>query len=98
MNNILFGLLYFLSLLQKFVPHTHARGKIIFDLNCRHLHSLLRAMLFPVIEPTHLKACHLISDRANTMITKKMTALSAERLSDPISVGLPGCPPAHCTC
>lgn len=27
-----------------------------------------------------------------------MTALPTERLSDPISVGLPGCPPAHCTC
>ena len=48
MNDILFGLLYFLSPVAEigFVPHTPARREIIFDLNCRHLHSLLAAMLF----------------------------------------------------
>lgn len=52
-----------------FVPHTPARSKIIFDLNCLHLHSLLRTILFPLIWPLHLKACHLLSNQANTMIT-----------------------------
>lgn len=52
-----------------FVPHAPARRKIISDLNCCHLYSLLRAILFPLIYPIPLKAQHLCSDPANTVIT-----------------------------
>ena len=38
--------------------------------------------------------CH----KQAVLTQEKMTALPAERLSDPISVGLPGWAPAHCTC
>ena len=33
-----------------------------------------------------------------TRWSQKRTALPSERPTDPISVGLPGCPRAHCTC
>lgn len=49
--------------------------------------------------PTHL--AYSLKSLPSTKLTwwsHKMTALPTERLSDPISVGLPGCPPAHCTC
>lgn len=52
-----------------FVPHAPARRKIISDPNCCHLYSLLRAILFPLIYPIPLKAHHLCSDPANTVIT-----------------------------
>lgn len=49
--------------------------------------------------PTHL--AYSLKSLPSTKLTwwsHKMTALPKKRLSDPISVGLPGCPPAHCTC
>lgn len=52
-----------------FVPHAPARRKIISDPNCRHLYSVLRVILFPLIYPIHLKAHHLFGDPANTVIT-----------------------------
>lgn len=51
-----------------FVPHAPARQKIISDLNCCHLYSL-RAIIFPLIYPIHLKARHLFGDPANMVIT-----------------------------
>lgn len=91
MNDIRFGLLYFLSRLQKLdLFHTHP---------CKTRDNLWPELSSPAFSPcsnsfpTHL--AHSLKSLPSLLLTRwshKMTALPTERLSDPISVRLPGWP------